>query len=131
MGASFIFCTANVTKPKEYWLDYISHMDDSHMDSFITITDEEFYWADRFDHPANDLYSHAFYQKVAEVIVEAVNVSYDYEYNLEIGWFEHADETLIVTGGMSWGDDPTDALDKVAIFHTLQHWDKHHRNKEN
>ena len=130
MSAEFVFAVANVTKPKDYWLDYISHMDDGHMASFIDETDDQFDWSDRIDHPVSDPYSHDFYQKVAEAIVEAVNVAYDYYYNRELGWRTYKGETLVITGGMTWGDEPTDAFDAVRIFDALQYWDETTYNKE-
>lgn len=130
MGAEFIFAVANVTKSKDYWLDYISHMDDSHMESFVQESDDQFYWADRTEYPSSELYSHEFLQKVSELIVDAVNESYEYEHNRELGWFIQGEETIVVTGGMTWGDDPTEAFDSVRIFDALQYWDENIRNKE-
>ena len=125
MGADFVFAMAEVTQPKDYWLDYISHMDDSHMESFIATTDELFYWSDRFDDM--NPYSPEFYQAVAEAVSRAVEVCYDYEYNRELGWWTRDDRSFIVTGGTTYGDAPTDAMSSVEVFEALQHWDEARR----
>lgn len=130
MSAEFVFAKVNVTLDKSHWLDRIRGLDDTELESFVAETDDQFYWADRVDHPASDLYSYDFLRKVADAVVEAVQVSYDYDYNRELGWFKHGEDTLVVTGGMSWGDAPTDAFDSVRVFEAFQYWDEAIRNKE-
>lgn len=128
MSADFVFAVANITKSEDYWQDYISHMDDGHMESFVNETDDQFYWADMFDHPVSDLYSHDFLQKVAEHVSAAVTHCYRDERDL--GWWKNDGQTFVITGGMTWGDAPTDSFDAVRIFDALQYWDETIRNKE-
>ena len=69
MGASFVFATANITQPKEYWQNYLGEMDDGQMQSFIDYSDEMFNWEDALD-PFSA-------QDVAERVSEAIEVAYD------------------------------------------------------
>ena len=127
MGADFVFAVANITKPKDYWLDYLGEMDDGQMESFITESDGFLYWSDNYDDL--NLNSPDFFQAVAERVSNAIETAYGD--SRELGTFrDNSGELWAITGGMSWGDDPTDAFDAVRIFDIFQYWDETIRNKE-
>jgi len=113
MGATFVFATANITQPKEYWQNYLGEMDDGQMQSFIDYSDEMFDWENALD-PFSA-------QDVAERVSEAIEVAYD-DFRRDVGYWQEGDTLYALTGGLSWGDEPTDAMRELMIFNYLQVW---------
>jgi hypothetical protein len=124
MGATFIHAMAEVSKPKEHWLNILGELNDGEIMEYVQATDEthdwESEWAyiegfDKDDAPT-------FAQTVAERLTEAINVCYDVEHNPQLGWFRIDDWEFVITGGMSWGDNPTDYMADVEMFDSFQLW---------
>lgn len=120
MGATFIHAMAEVSKPKEHWLDILGELNDGQMLKFIEDTGEHTgWWETPFD---DDEDESDRCQSVAERLTEAINVCYDVEHNPQLGWFRIDDWEFVITGGMSWGDDPTDYMADVEMFDSFQLW---------
>jgi hypothetical protein len=117
MGADFIWARADVTETKHTWFDRITQM--SHEDTirFVHDTEDFLMLADMCDDADND---EELVTKVKERLTEAVDIVYGYHSNREMGWFIEGDRTYALTGGMSWGDDPTEVLQDVVLFAELQ-----------
>ena len=122
MGASFIYAIAEVSKPKEHWLNILGELNDGEIMEYVQATDEthdwESVWAytegfDKDDAPT-------FAQTVAERLTEAINACYTD--SPQLGWWVVDERQFVITGGMSWGDDPTDYLADVEMFATFQEW---------
>ena len=117
MGADFVWIDADVTESKETWLKRLTHdMDAKSIQSFIEDTEPEMDWY-RFDDGETDMV-----EVVTEHIKDSINTAYDYMYNREMGWYMRNGYTYVLTGGMSWGDDPTDAFEYIATFRAFQDW---------
>ena len=54
-----------------------------------------------------------------EIMKKIVNEFFDGENSRETGQFEFKGYTIHLTGGMSWGDNPTDALNDFNKFNNL------------
>jgi len=117
MGADFVWIDADVTESKETWLKRLTHdMDAESIQSFIEATEPEIGWW-RFDDEETDMV-----EFVTEYIKDSINTAYDYMYNREMGWYMRNGYTYVLTGGMSWGDDPTDAFEYIGTFRAFQDW---------
>jgi len=85
------------------------------MQSFIDYSDEMFDWEDALD-PFSA-------QDVAERVSEAIEVAYD-DFRRDVGYWQEGDTLYALSGGLSWGDEPTDAMRDLMIFNYLQVWAK-------
>lgn len=117
MGAAFVFATANISQPKTYWQNYLGEMDDGQMQSFIDYSDDMIFWEDELDLEPS---SSEFIQRVAERISEAIEVAYSD--SRDIGFWEEGGNKYAITGGPSWGADPTEAMQELLLFDYLQTW---------
>jgi len=120
MGADFVYAIVEVTKPESYWQNIIGELDDGQVMSFVRDTDDQHGWVEMFDYdPTAEA---EFCQKVAERLSEAVNVCYGYTQNREMGWHQDGDRTFAITGGMSWGDSPTECIDDMWMVDNFHYW---------
>ena len=126
MGAEFVYAIVEVTEPEEYWQGLLGELDDGQVMAFVNETNDQYDWIDLYDY--DDLGEPAFCQQVAERVSEAVNVCYDYQQNREMGWHHDGERIFIVSGGMTWGDAPTDCLNDMWMFDNFRYW--HDVNKE-
>lgn len=120
MGADFVYAIVEVTKPESYWQDIIGELNDGEVMAFAHETNDQYDWFDLYDY--ENIGEPAFCQKVAERISEAVGVSYGYTQNREMGWYQDGIRTFAITGGMSWGDKPTECIDDVWMFDNFCYW---------
>lgn len=102
MSADFIWAMADVTESKAEWIDRLNQT-----------TDEAFETLDHWSIPDED---------VRGRIAEAIDVCYDYMNRSDMGWFsdERGGGTYVFSGGMSWGDSPTEAFDDIWVFSEFQ-----------
>ena len=113
MGADFLMAVADITKTNQHWYNILGELDDGAMREYI-----EHYGYPWFDDDDGDS---QYYQDVAERISKAITVVYDGD-TREGAWFTDGDKTWFVTGGMSWGDYPTDIFDDVCIVDSFQQY---------
>ena len=119
MGADFIYAVANITEPKEHWQDILGELHDGKMEAYINESEPLMYWSDNYDE--FDMDSPEFFQAVAERVSDAIEEAYGD--SRELGWFiDNNKEKWAITGGMSWGDDPTDAFHDLCIVSSFQGW---------
>jgi hypothetical protein len=112
---------AEITKPKEYWLDLLGEMDDGAMAAYTKESETLIYWEEDYpDELDTDEARAKFYQYVAERVNDAIKVCYSD--SREGGWFSDGEKKWYVTGGMSWGDDPTDIFNDVRIVDSFQYF---------
>jgi hypothetical protein len=126
MGADFVYAIVEVTEPENYWQDWLGELNDDEVMAYVRETDDRHDWIDLYDYH-DELGKPAFCQKVVERVSEAVKVCYDYQQNREMGWHHDGDRIFIMSGGMSWGDPPTECLDDMWMFDNLRYW---RNNKE-
>ena len=58
-------------------------------------------------------------ERAKEIMKKIVNEFFDGGNGRETGQFEFNGYTILLTGGMSWGDNPTDALNDFNKFNNL------------
>lgn len=118
MGADFLMAVAEITKPAEHWYDLLGEMDDGAMDAYVKESGHIFWEEDYDDELATDAERAKFYQFVADQINDAITTCYGE--SREGAWFSDGEKKWVVTGGMSWGDDPTDIFHEVVIMDSFQ-----------
>ena len=114
MGADFIWGRVEVTEPKSTWLNRILEAD---IAAFAETTEDDYYWSDSYEEDG-------LVEGVTEELRTAIEICYGYHQNREMGWFIEGDRTYALTGGMSWGDDPTEALRDIWLFDSFQRFFK-------
>lgn len=108
MGADFIFAIADITDPEDTWLAKA----DNHIQLFMDNYDSMCRW--------DDLNDDELAAAVTSELKDAINTCYHYE-GREMGWFSpDGITTYVLTGGMSWGDSPTDIYDHISMFSGFQ-----------
>lgn len=110
MGADFIYAMADTTKPLVHWLNILGEFDDGQMAEFLGTAGMEWVFDDFFEDGVEDSVT---YQKCAERIQEALHITYNGTRETGVALIDGKRWTL--TGGMSWGDTPTEVFDDVAI----------------
>ena len=119
MGAEFIYAVANITETKEHWHTILGELHDGKMEAYINETDTLMYWSENYDDLDTD--SPEFFQVVAERVSDAIETAYGD--SRELGTFrDNHDELWAITGGTSWGDDPTDIFHDLRILDSFQTW---------
>ena len=119
MGADFIFAVANITETKEHWQTILGELHDGKMEAYINESETLMYWSEDYDE--FDMDSPEFFQAVAERVSDAIGAAY--ADSSELGWFiDNSEEKWAITGGMSWGDAPTDIFHDLCIVHSFQTW---------
>ena len=108
MGADFTYAAANITRPQAEWVVEIHRLDSvDDIVRFLAPTGMD--WL--FDH----------FESIDELkatLMEDIDIAYGY--SRETSRFHHKDETFVITGGMSWGDNPTDVYDSIERFDAIQ-----------
>ena len=119
MGADFIYAVANITETKEHWQDILGELHDGKMEAYINESETLMYWSEDYDDLETN--SPEFFQAVAERVSDAINTVYGD--SRELGTFrDNSEEVWAITGGMSWGDAPTDAFHDLCIVDSFQTW---------
>jgi hypothetical protein len=120
MSGEFVFGIVDVTKSDRVWFDRLGELDDGEVMSFVRATDDVHNWVGAWSIPGED--ESVFCQRIVERLVDAVRTCYQYDDHREMGWFVDGGRTFAVTGGMSWGDSPTECLDDMWMFGNFQSW---------
>lgn len=109
MGADFIYEIVEVNKPLKYWQEILGELNDGEAQHFSD--DTELY-----------IFEEMTEQEIVERIDEAFQVVYGD--SSEIGWWspDGGITQYRLTGGMSWGDDPTDVYRDFEIVGEFQRW---------
>jgi hypothetical protein len=112
MGADMMLAYARVDQDKSFWLDGLAEATDKQLVDY----------ADEYDHctlfPEDDDEQFSRATLIRQAIVDAVEMCYSESREIavcEIGGVRYA-----CTGGLSWGDAPTDAFDYVLMFQWVQ-----------
>jgi len=107
MGADFIFEVVEAGRPIQYWQQILGELDDGQVQEFAKMPSLDYLWDEMTE------------QQIVERIDEAFKVVYNSD-SREIGWFNDEDKRWVITGGMSWGDDPTDCYRDFEIAAEFQ-----------
>lgn len=113
MGADYLgaMCPMEISKDeakarlrryKEEWL--LSHLDD--------------YFCQQYDETDDK----TEYQQAIEWVDECIEATYGYyeHGSRETAVYRYRDIDFLVTGGLSWGDDPTDAFQPIGVVQSLE-----------
>jgi len=111
MSTAFIFGIVCVDEPKDRWLQIIRELETHDLESIMDDI-EDFY-------PVDDCLD----DEMRSRLREAVEVCYD-ERNTAVGWCVLDDKRYAVSGGMAWGDAPTDECWDIWLFTALQDYYK-------
>ena len=131
MGADLILSFVDVSEPKQKWLDILGEWNDAQVDKFINETGNDYILddlteevSDRWD--AADIEYHLedpkFLAEVRQAFVERLNDAIDAAYG---STSRYANKVVLdgkpwaVTGGLSWGDDPTDDFANFCLAETI------------
>ena len=106
MGADFIYAVADTTKPIEHWQTILGEFDDGQMKQYLNNTHLDYLYEVMFEGE-----DEPWYQAVAEWLGEALVTVY--AGSRESGTFRENGKHWTITGGMSWGDEPTDIFPYV------------------
>ncbi len=121
MGADFLMAVAEITKPEQYWYDLLGEMDDGAIDAYVEESETLHYWKEDYEGElVTDKDRSKFYQYVAERVNDAIKTCYGE--SREGSWFSDGEKKWYVTGGMSWGDDPTDIFNEVRVMDSFQYF---------
>ena len=107
MGAEFIFEVVEADKPYPHWATILGELDDGKVQNFIDRTHYEY----RFD------------DMTPQEVVERIDEAFDNIWNQpsrETGLVMLEGKQYFLTGGMSWGDDPTDIFPDFEIVADFQ-----------
>lgn len=110
MGADLILSFVDVTEPKQKWLDILGEWHDAQVEAFLDKYEnlwDEVQELVEVVTPDKPFDRSALYQKFVEQIADAINNAYACE-SREVSTVRLDDKFYAVTGGLSWGDDPTD-----------------------
>lgn len=129
MGADFLFAWFAVPakRPEDVKLDFegaLNHIRNTDWSTNWEIVDEFEHFAD-FDkegQAGKDKFNDQARKELTKHVEEMKSIFK----RRDVGWFEHKDEVVFISGGMSWGDLPTEfyralelisksGLDKVLI----------------
>jgi len=133
MGADLILSFVDVSEPKQKWLDIIGEWNDAQVDKFVTDCGADYMWddlteevSDRWDaadiEGGYDIEDPKFLAEVRQAFVERLNDAIDAAYG---STSRYANKVLLdgkpwaVTGGLSWGDDPTDDFSEFCLAETV------------
>jgi len=126
MGADLILSFVDVSEPKEKWLNILGEWDDGNVDRFVTDSGNDYIIDDIIENIVDNLDLDGVddddprrdddtvmvqaRQKLVERIVDAINLVYDSRvtYVRDVRKVILDGKPWVVTGGLSWGDDPTD-----------------------
>lgn len=113
MGADYLgaMCPMEITREeaKERLRRYKEEFLLSHLDD---------YFGQQFD----ETDSKTEYERAIEWVDECIDATYDYykHGSRETCVFKYRDIDFLITGGMSWGDDPTDAFQPMGVVQSLE-----------
>lgn len=113
MGACFVWVKADVTKPKSYWVQLVDEIDEEELCSFID------YFYDCDDWYGGDKLSKS--EEARVLLWESIEACYNYMNREDIGWEIVDGKTYILTGGLTWGDDPTESFVHVSMLSDFQY----------
>ena len=122
MGADFTYALVSMTPDKPTLTNFIKEMGyddltcfDNCWYSFDSIEDEE----------DNDKWG----EQVIEILIGAVDAVFDSGSSREVGHLFINENHYLITGGMSWGDHPTDIYPDFEIVENLQNYYKEVTNE--
>lgn len=118
MGADFVFAVANVSQPKTYWFGVLGGLSDDQISAYIESSETGMWWSEMFDQETG----YEFRTSVLERIGQAVDATYSNTGRQSGTFIDNHEEKWAVTGGMSWGDDPTDSYQDIEIMCSFQEW---------
>lgn len=123
MGADFTYAIIDRDIASADLHEFVKEMP---YDDLVLINSNFYLVAD--DLPADDdEWSDVMRQALATLVEEA----YGAVLSNEVGVLNIEDKTFLLTGGLSWGDPPTDCFQAFAVVEDLQYFYKRARNNEN
>jgi len=114
MSADFVFAVVEIDRTQDDWQSFVTGMDDDTVRQFIAETNDELYWDEYFEDPVD------MERQVCERLCEAIGICFGG--SREVGYWRDNGREFVVTGGMSWGDEPTDAMADVYMLSVLRDW---------
>jgi len=143
MGAELILAFVDVSEPKQKWLDILGEWDDGSVDRFVTDCGYDYMIDDITEEIEDDLNmrevddSHPSWadhrimakarQKFTERIQDAIDTAYG-----AAGRISHKvildGKPWAITGGLSWGDEPSDDFEHFSLAETFIEYQKNLAN---
>jgi len=127
MGADLSVNYVDTTKPKEHWDSIVANISDQ--DIFECLRDTFVMWQYESEEYFQD-YENAgeYFEKPTQELFDALRR--DILEGFGLAYSEPRDSAVLVvdgrritlTGGLSWGDDPTDSYHSFGVVQEFQYW---------
>lgn len=110
MGADFLYAVADMSIDKDTLVSLVNGMDYHAMVGLSNAI----YLGDIED-------DEEWVQESKKELIDHINVVYSSRDSREVGYMNIKDTEYLITGGMSWGDEPTDHFRSFEVVQELQH----------
>jgi hypothetical protein len=126
MGADMMLAVVDITEPKQRWLDATDQITDADLFACFRDTwviwkyeDDERYW----NHDVKGDEPEPTPALMTELRVELMDaIRYAYEFHRDCQTLHIADRVVAVTGGLCFGDDPTDSYSVLNLVAEFQYY---------
>lgn len=112
MGADFIYTAVRIDRPAEEWLAAVNAATDLQLAELADEASGHYWWDDEQTDP----------EALRSELAAAITVAYDVNHR-ETHWFTplpFTEKTFCLTGGMSWGEPPTEAFLPLQLLARFQ-----------
>lgn len=113
MGADFMYAYTPIRGGRSEWIEIAKSAEVSDLRDILE---------DRImDYLVEDMEDE---EQVRAAFVDAINTVWDAieNRNREVARIQIDGETCLITGGMSWGETPTDIFDPIVLYAEFQDW---------
>lgn len=116
MSAEFIYAMASLDDTKENWVKYINDMETEEFHEF-----GDWLEAAGLEYGIDGVLEDEGSEGLKKIMLNIVESVYD-EDNNELGFPVLDNKRYVLTGGFSYGDDPTESFYGVCLFSELQNY---------
>lgn len=117
MGADFICIWSEVSEEPEALREMVRHSPLSAIKELALQAGEEYIWECEVDDEDDEEGINEFYNSTyREFLIHAINVVHASDYGRDLAYIYHKGDKIVITGGLSWGDSPTDSYEDVMRY---------------
>lgn len=117
MGADFTYALVSMTPDKPTLTNFIKDMD---YRTLVTFTEVCYVFSSVSDEDIED--DNEWTEQIKEKLIGAVDAVFDSGSSREVGHLFINENHYLITGGMSWGDPPTDIYPDFDTVENLQNY---------
>lgn len=121
MGADFICIWSEVSDEPEALREMVRHASLNDIKELMVQSGDEYLYEDEIedDDDEDEFFSRFADTTYRELLLEAIDVVHSTNYRRDLAFIFHKDEKIVVTGGMSWGDLPTESYEDVVRYASI------------